>query len=167
MGEYFEGNRVGAWVASHRALLGVRFSDLIAAAGPGSEQAIRHAERAERPSVELLERHHAALMAAYVTDGTVPAVSLARREQWYANEYDAALWMDASERNPRVSWWWGLRHHKGPRGAWCYVCEALIHGYDVGRGMTVPARQAVMAHRLMHINEMIAASAAETKESGT
>ena len=54
MGEYFEGNRVGEWVKAHRSMLGLQLSDLIRVAGPGSETQLRHAERADRPSVELL-----------------------------------------------------------------------------------------------------------------
>lgn len=158
---------MGAWIKAHRAALGVLMSDLINEAGPGSERILRHTERAQRPDVNLIETHHAALMAAYVTSGHTPAVPLARREQWYANEYDAALWIEASHINPRVSWWWGVRSNAVPRGAWCHLCGRLIHGYDAGRGMTPPARKAVMAHRLEHINEMRAATATPKKESGT
>lgn len=166
MAEYFEGRRVGAWIKAHREMLGVLFSELLDAAGPGSETMLRHAERAERPTIELIEYHHAALMAAYVNAGRTQGAAFARREQWYANEYDAALWQDASQTNPRVSWWWGVRSNAAPRGAWCYLCSEMIHGYDAGRGMTKRSRKAVMAHRLMHIKTLTAASAAD-KKAGT
>jgi hypothetical protein len=70
------------------------------------------------------------------------------------------------EHNPRVVWWWGVRSDIAPRGAWCYLCEQLIHGYDVGRGMTAPARRAIMAHRLTHINNLTATEA-ESKGTNT
>ena len=164
MGEYFEGNHVGAWIKAHRESLGVLLSDLINAAGPGSERTLRHTERAQRPRIDLVEQHHAALMCAYVNEGRTQGAIHARREQWYANERDQALWQCALETNPRVSWWWGARATPAPRGAWCHVCGELIHGYDVGRGMTKRARKAVMAHRLEHINQMSAATAADTGE---
>lgn len=166
MTEYFEDHKVGASIKAHRSALGVLLSDLINEAGPGSETILRHVERATRPAVHLIEQHHTALMAAYVTGGHTPAVPLARREQWYANEHDTALWIEASRINPRVSWWWGVRSNAVPRGAWCYLCESLIHGYDVGRGMTKRARKAVMAHRLEHLTQPTA-KAAPSKGTNT
>lgn len=167
MAEYFEGHKVGAWIRLHRESLGVRLSDLIHQAGAGSERILRHTERAQRPDIDLIEIHHTALMAAYVTSGHTPAVPLARREQWYANEYDATLWQDASHVNPRVSWWWGVRSNTAPRGAWCHLCNRMIHGYDAGRGMTPPARRAVMAHRLEHISKLTETSTTTTEASST
>jgi len=167
VGEYFEDRRVGASIRFHRESLGLLFSDLIDAAGPGSERMLRHTERAERPRIDLVEHHHAALMAAYANAGRTLGATLARREQWYATEADRILWHLAMDSRPQVAWWWGVRADPGPRGAWCYVCDRMIHGYDVGRGMTKRARKAVMAHRLEHINILTAEAAAETKESGT
>lgn len=167
MGDYFEDHKIGQYLRGHREMLGVARSQILGGGYRMSDTDLRHVERAEHPAVKLVEAHHAALMAAYVTDGTTPAVPLARREQWYANAYDAALWQQASEANPRISWWWGVRSDQAPRGAWCHLCRNMIHGYDVGRGMTGRARKAVMAHRLEHIKDLIAADAATKKASST
>jgi hypothetical protein len=165
--EYFEDRQVGAHLRAHRERLGVARSELIAAYTDGSDQDVRFAERAEHPALRVIERYHTALMAAYVGAPGRFVVPLARREQWYATEADTALWQQAMQASPAVVWWWGVRSQTSPRGAWCHLCNTMIHGYDVGRGMTARARKAVMAHRLQHISTLTAASAAQTKESGT
>lgn len=153
--DYFEDHKIGAHIKAHRQSLGVLLSDLINAAGPASESMLRHAERAQRPNLDLVEYHHAALMTAYGNEGRTQAAILARREQWYTTAADTTLWHKALETNPAVSWWWGAVTATTPRGAWCYLCNHMIHGYDVGRGMTKRARKAVMAHRLQHITPMM------------
>lgn len=167
MTEYFEEGKAGPRIKAHRTALGIQLSDLIDAAGPGSETILRHAERAERPALKVIEAHHTALMIAYAAGAGTGATPLARREQWYATELDAILWHRAMEARPQIAWWWGVRSDNTPRGAFCYVCEQMIHGYDVGRGLTRRARAAVMLHRLTHINEMTATAAAPKKGSAT
>lgn len=164
MTKYLESHRTGELIKAHRTALGVSFPELLRAAGPGMDEAFRFVEKAQRPAIEMIETHHAALMAAYVGAADAHLVPLARREQWYATSQDAVLWQLAMESNPRISWWWGVRHHDAPRGAWCHLCGSVIHRYDVGRGMTSRARKAVMRHRLEHIEELTAAPAASNEK---
>lgn len=165
--EVFEDRRVGAHIKAHREHIGVSLREIIAAAGAGSDRTIRFVERAERPSIELIEGHHDALMAAYALAEDLSSVPLARREQWYATVDDEVLWQVAMQSSPSVVWWWAARNEQGRRGAWCNICSALVHGYDTGRGLTRPARVKVMAHRLTHINTLIAPVAGAGKEVRT
>lgn len=166
MAEYLAGYRVGAQIKEHRLFLGVGFPQLLRAADPGKDEIFRFVEKAQRPAIKLIEEHHTALMAAYAAGGTTPDVPLARREQWLSTGQDQILWRQAMTSNPRVVWWWGVRSDTGPRGAWCHLCGSMIHGYDVGRGLTAPARKAVMAHRLEHIRDL-GADAAQTRKKDT
>jgi len=165
--EYFEDHRVGAHLLGHREYLGVARSAMIGPAPLLSYDTVRFAERAERPAMKIIEGYHAALMAAYTAPADRLPAPLARREQWYATEADTDLWHQAMQANPRVSWWWGVRSEAAPRGAYCHLCTRMIHGYDVGRGMTGRARKAVMAHRLQHLRTPAATPAAEQEASHT
>lgn len=167
MTDYFEDHRVGAHLRSHREHLGVARSAMIGPAPRATYDTVRFAERAERPAIAIIETYHAALMAAYTAPGEHLPTPLARREQWYATEADVTLWREAMVTNPRVSWWWGVRSDTAPRGAYCHLCTRMIHGYDVGRGLTGRARKAVMAHRLTHIRALTATPAAEQRASHT
>lgn len=142
---------VGVAISAHRIALGVRLRDVITAAGVGMDTAIKFVESAKRPSPAMIERHHAALMAAYVTAGTTTDVQVPRREQWWATEQDVALWHASLTAWPSVRWWWGIRRDAEGQGAYCYVCSSMIRTFDVGRGVTGPVRRAVMDHRYGHI----------------
>lgn len=159
MDDPYEDARVGAHLREHRTYLGVEREEMIGDKPRTDWAALRFVERAQRPASHLVEAHHAALMAAYVGAENARPVTLARREQWYATAADKALWDRAMEGNPRVSWWWGIASTPGARGAFCHLCTELIHGYDVGRGLTARARYAVMNHRLMHITNPAALAA--------
>ena len=50
-------------------------------------------------------------------------------------------------------------------GAYCYVCNTLIHAYDLTRGATHPVRLAVMNHRAGHAAEVLGIT--ETKNGRT
>jgi hypothetical protein len=163
MAELFEDHRVGAHLKAHREHLGVSFAELIEAAGVGTDERMRWIERASHPAIALIERHHQALMNAYVIAEGQVACPMARREQWYATEADQTLWLEAVQTRPQIVWWWGVRKDAAPRGAWCYLCDRMIHGYDVGRGMTRRARQAVMAHRYEHLTDQAAPAATAAK----
>lgn len=151
MAEYLEDRRTGAHLRAHREALGLTRPDLYAAAHHQHDETLRWTERAEHPALHLIEAHHAALIDAYAAAPAPVPVPLARREQWYTTDADQVLWRAALARQPRVSWWWGVRSDAAPRGAYCHLCQAMIHGYDVGRGMTRRARRAVMAHRYQHV----------------
>ena len=167
MDDPYEDARVGAHLREHRTYLGVEREEMIGERPRTDWAALRFVERAQRPASHLVEAHHAALMAAYVGAPGARPVPLARREQWYATPADKALWDRVMEDNPRVSWWWGVTRNTASRGAFCYLCNTLIHGYDVGRGLTARARYAVMDHRLRHITNTIAATAAPRENSNT
>jgi hypothetical protein len=151
MAEYqCELEHLGAGVKAHREMLGVPFDALKAYVSVGRVHGLLRVESAARPAVAHIEIHHQAMLMAWVESETAPGVQLAKREQWYANEYDEGLWVAAKALNPAVTWWWGVRSQDRARGAWCHLCSALIHSYDVGRGVTRPVRLAIMNHRFDH-----------------
>ena len=142
---------VGTAIAGHRIALGVQLRHVIEAAGPGTDTQIKFVEAAKRPSPDMIERHHAALMAAYTAHGTTADVQVPRREQWWVTPEDVALWHGALIDYPSVRWWWGIRREQGGQGGYCYCCSEMIRTFDVGRGVTAPVRRAVMDHRYQHI----------------
>lgn len=154
---------VGVAIMAHRMSLGVELRDLIAAADTGRDLDIKFVEAAKKPSVTMIERHHAALMTAYLTAGTIPDVQVPRREQWWTTREDFALWHTVLETWPAVRWWWGIRRGEDGAGAYCYVCSGYLRTYDVGRGVTGPVRRCVMEHRHQHITDLRTSAANETK----
>lgn len=163
----YEVAKVGAAIMAHRIALGVSFGELVTAGGPGTDQTFRFVERADHPSILMIERHHAALMQAWPAATGGRRVQLPRREQWYATEEDMGLWHRAMATSATVGWWWAARNEQERRGVLCHLCSEIVHGYDVGRGVTAPVRKAVMAHRMIHITELRAALADAQKESTT
>lgn len=142
---------VGPALKAHREALGVTMSELVAVRGAGSDAYFRFTERAERPSLARIEVHHGALIAAWVAGGRKPLMARSTREQWYSTPADLTLWHQAVKKAPGCRWWWGLSNGRGRYGAWCYVCNKLIIGYDIKRPMTDAKRSVLMDHRFQHM----------------
>lgn len=145
---------VGAAIKAHREFLGVPLDEVKRRVSVARVHGVLRVERARRPAVADIETHHQAMIACWVESETAPAVQLARREQWYATEFDTDLWNLAKIISPSVAWWWGVKSGDGVRGAWCHLCGFLIHSYDVGRGVTRPVRLSVMHHRFEHYDKL-------------
>jgi hypothetical protein len=149
-----EDAHIGRLLAGHREAMGISQTQLGRELGHRGTYRAQHIENQALPAYEEVEEHHQGLIEAFMVAGSPKGYSLARREQWWATATDLAMWQAASEINPPVVWWWGTRGTTGERGAYCNLCQALIHGYDSGRGMTRRARLGVMAHRLRHIHAL-------------
>lgn len=162
-----EVDHVGKAITTHRIALGVQLRHVIEAAGPGTDTVIKFVEAAKRPSAEMIERHHAAMMAAYTAHGTTTDVQVPRREQWWATVEDVHLWFSTLTGWPSVRWWWGIRRGEDGAGGYCYVCSQMIRTFDVGRGVTAPVRRAVMQHRFEHIIEARESASLTAKGSST
>lgn len=149
-----EDTHVGALLAAHRTVLGITQAELATTMGPRGLHVVRHIEASPLPVYGEVEDHHQGLMECFPLYGGPKAMSLARREQWWATTADIAMWQAAAEANPPVQWWWGTRGVTGERGAYCNLCNTVIHGYDTGRSMTRRARTGVMTHRLKHVTAL-------------
>ncbi|HEX3513850.1 MAG TPA: hypothetical protein VHT26_07615 [Trebonia sp.] len=160
-----EDAHVGELLAGHREALGITQAQLATELGPRGIHVARHIEASALPAYGEVEDHHQALLEVFPLYGGTRPMSLARREQWWATAADAAMWQRAAEANPPVQWWWGTRGLTGERGAYCNLCQSMIHGYDSGRGMTRRARIAVMDHRLKHVNALIENDNPKIKEN--
>ena len=166
MAEHYphEEGHVGALLAGHREQLGLTVEQVGAELGRRGTSQVWNIEHLPRPDYAQIEHHHQAVLEAFVHGGNPKPIGLARREQWWATAADMALWQAAASLNPPVNWWWGTRSAAGERGAWCNLCQELLHGYDSGRGMTRRARMAVMEHRLRHINALMTTNDPALKE---
>lgn len=160
-----EDAHVGSLLADHRDALGISKAELGKCMGPRGLAVAHKIELHPLPAYGEIEDHHAALMEAFPLYGGPKPASLARREQWWATAADMAMWQHAAEANPPVQWWWGTRGGPGERGAWCNLCNRMIHSYDTGRGMTRRARVQVMAHRLLHVRALTEAANPYLKEN--
>lgn len=149
-----EDAHVGALLANHREALGLARQDLGRMIKPRGLQVIHRIELHPCPTYLEVEDHHQALMDAYSVIARERPASVARRQQWWATAADMSLWQGAAALSPQVAWWWGTRDKASERGAYCNLCRATIHRYDSGRGMTRPARLAVMTHRLTHVTAL-------------
>lgn len=143
---------VGRALVRHRLALGVERDAMIRHAGPGMDHQVRWIENAACPSVLRLDWWHYTMIEAYEALDDPPPVPAGQREQWWSDEIDTDLWHAASLRRRTVSWWWAPRRAPQGTGALCYLCDTLIHPYDIGRGVTRPVRLAVMTHRATHIS---------------
>lgn len=159
-----EDAHVGKLLAEHRDAIGISLAELASCLGKHGLRVAHKIENHPLPSYGEVEDHHQALLECFPLYGGPKPMSLARREQWWATAADVAMWQAAAEANPPVQWWWGTRGLTGERGAYCNLCQSLIHGYDSGRGMTRRARIAVMHHRLKHINALTETNDPKLKE---
>lgn len=141
----------GEALAEHRENHGLTLPSLVAVAGGEHAEEFKKIEASPGLDVWFLERHHKALLLAWEVSTPRVMTTLAMREQWYTTPTDWALWQQVMEHRPGVAWWWGNRTDLPRSGAHCYACGQLIYAFNVVRGMTKPARFAVMAHRYAHI----------------
>ena len=160
-----EVDHVGRALAEHRDRLMVEFGELVLAADAPMNQMLARIEKSRALTVDHIEIHHTALMKAWADVVARASVPVAIREQWYTAPEDWSLWHRAMKLRPSVVWWWGVRTEPEARGAWCYVCDAQIHRYDVGRGLTKRARLMVMTHRYGHVIALETTAPEQTKES--
>jgi hypothetical protein len=146
-----EVEHIGDALTAHRVRLGLDVLDMAAAAGGEHRREIEQMEKCRRLNVDQVQSYHRMLTLAYKQASEPRQVQSAVRDQWYVTAADDALWHAAKQRRPQCVWWWGARRDLEPRGAWCHVCNAPIHQYDVGRGLTKRGRLAVMTHRYAHV----------------
>lgn len=141
----------GHALAAHRENLGVDLAEMIAGADAPDNAMVGKIETTRRLQVDHIEIHHRALIKAWGAGSVKASVIFAMREQWYTTPADWALWRQASKAKPTVAWWWGSRRDLTPGGAYCYVCDAVMHSYDVSRGLTRRGRLVIMQHRYGHM----------------
>jgi len=153
-----EGKAIGALLRVHRELLGVSDDDMIRHGGLGAWWDLKWTQNAAAPS-ELRVRHYYTVVREAIEHAAAPlTVPTCQAEQWYSTDRDTALCEKVWATGRRVAWWWGIRRTSRGAGAECYVCNTLIHAYDITRGMTHPARVSVMHHRADHVSELIQAA---------
>jgi hypothetical protein len=144
--------KTGSLLRLHRLNYGVEIMDVLAANKRVEPEHIRFAENADHPATTVIELWYKATLPALAARLEFARMPYAARNQWYHNEADTLLWNTAAETNRRISWWWGMRKARPPRGAWCWICGELIHGYDTAGDMSAVARAAVMTHRAGHLS---------------
>lgn len=141
---------VGRALRARRVALGLTLRDLIHTAVDVAAFDLKWTENAPEPSVKRVHYYDSLLRRTALDLDAWKAMPYAQREQWYDTDLDDALWHSAMVASRRVSWWWGASKSRGMTGAWCYLCENMVHTYDAGRPMTHTARCAIMAHRGQH-----------------
>jgi len=141
---------VGRALLARRQLVTVSLEDMGRAAGPGNIPDIRWMENAPEPSHRRVCWHYGWVATVAQERNTWRTLPYARRQQWYDTDLDLALTEAAKATAVQRDWWWGQGRLQGRRGAVCYVCAVWIYTYDVGRPMSNPARDALMAHRATH-----------------
>ena len=155
---------VGAALAEHRENLGVTYGRLVLSWVDDMPHTVGQIEHTRRPHRYDLEAYHKALMAAWAATSPRAQIGRSLREQWLATPADWKLWDAAKRVRPAVVWWWGARSDLKPNGAYCYICERHIWGFNVQQGLSRPARRAVMAHRYDHLAQLAAGDAEPIKE---
>lgn len=150
-----ENTHIGNALAQHCALLGVAMKDLIKVAGADSGVELSWVLGAHDLSVERLRRFHYLELEAYQRSEHPAKVTGAIREQWFTTRNDASLYRQVLAKGRRSAWWWGAARTERGTGAYCYLCEQVIHTYDLTRGITHPGRVAVMAHRGRHLKQLL------------
>ena len=146
-----EVRHVGAALAEHRENHSVSLDEMREVTPNADAMEFKQIEASPGLDVWFLERHHKALQAAWELTAPRVSITLAMRMQWYTTPADWQLWQQVMEHRPGVAWWWGNRTDLPRSGAHCYACGQLIYAYNVVRGMTKPARRAVMTHRYGHL----------------
>ena len=159
-----EVGHTGLALSLHRENLGVTLLEVISAAGGEHEGELRKLEASRRLDPALIERHHKPLILAWQASNPRVNAVMGMREQWYTTPADWALWDAAKALRPTVAWGGGARRDVAPAGAWCYVCDAPIHRYDVSRGLTMRGRLTVMTHRYGHAITIETRTTTETEE---
>jgi hypothetical protein len=150
MGDTLTTEHVGRALKARRELLGVTHEQMIAIAGAVRAADIRWIENAQKPSLQRVRWYFGWMSEVAKSTDAWGKIPYAQREQWYDTALDDALWRQAMRDNRTVAWWWGRARNKGRAGAWCYLCQDMVYPYDSNRGMSLPARRAIMHHRTTH-----------------
>lgn len=141
---------IGRGLRARREALGLTRRDMANHNAFINQTGLRFIENAPAASLWRVRHYDEVLRALAADTPAWLAMPYARREQWYDTVLDARLWQQAMADRPRVIWWWGTSRSRGALGAWCHLCDELVHPYDAGRPMTHRARTAIMAHRTVH-----------------
>lgn len=141
---------IGRALKTHRQYLGVSDLEMNEAIKPNTYFEVRFVENAQRAALRGIRWYHDAVMRAYTTAATPRDTTVGEREQWWSDGFDHYLWDEAVRAHRGVHWWWNPRVTQRGAGAYCYLHDALIYTYDIGRGLTHNVRLAVMEHRAEH-----------------
>jgi hypothetical protein len=141
---------VGRALKAHRELLGLSPDQLLAVAPANSGHDVRWCERAANLDEQVIRWYHNIAMDACKLAGAGTQLAFGQREQWWTTAFDDQLWHRAMIERRGVYWWWAPRATPRGTGALCYLCDSLIHTYDIKNGATHPMRAAVMTHRCGH-----------------
>lgn len=146
---------IGKALDAHRIALGIHEAEIRQFAPEFDAAELAWLYSTLEPSILRIRRFHYALMEVYERLPTPTAVPVPFREQWFTTRHDQLLHSNVLMSGRRTAWWWGARRTERGTGAYCYVCDTLIHPYDLGRGVTHPVRFAVMQHRAGHVARLI------------
>lgn len=141
---------VGYALRMHRELLGLTRADVVRAIRPDQGFDAAWTENALDPSELRVRWYHDAVLRAYEAKDTKVDIPFGQREQWWCTELDQMLWRAVLQTRRGVHWWWAPRKTPRGSGALCYLCDQLVHTYDLSSGATHPMRCAVMRHRNTH-----------------
>lgn len=156
---------IGRALKTHRQYLGVTDLELNEAIKPTTYFEVRFIENAQRAALRGIRLYHDWTMTAYAVCAQPTACPVGEREQWWSDTFDRLLWQDAQGSHRGVHWWWAPRQTRRGAGAYCYLHDALIYTYDIGRGVTHNVRLAVMEHRAEHY--LAARAAGQPSQKGT
>lgn len=146
-----QGRNMGIMLKTRRQEHQVSITQMIDRAGPGYSILVTAAEAYASPPMDSVRQWYSTLILLVGMKVSWQKQPYAQRNQWYCTDADLVLRTVAQELSPGVHWWWGQVKAMAPRGAWCYLCRAMICTYDVSSLMSHPARAAVMAHRALHV----------------
>lgn len=149
---------VGRQLELHYRHLGISDGEMEQALGNGSAIELKWMVGAVDLSILRIRRFHFAMIEAYERAATRIEQPVPYREQWFTTVRDNQLHDQVAAGGRRTAWWWGASRTQRGAGALCYVCDVLIHPYDLGRGVTHPVRLAVMNHRAQHVAQLIGAT---------
>lgn len=141
---------IGRALKEHRARLMISDAEIVKATASGTMFDVRFAEQAQNASLRVIRWYHDMVIKAYQTRVNPDEITIGEREQWWTTRFDYQLWDQAVAAHPGVFWWWNPRKTQRGAGAYCYLHDALIYTYDIGRGVTNNVRLAVMEHRAEH-----------------
>lgn len=150
-----EHTHVGRALQKHAEALTVTMGMLERFAGPGGKSELEWSIAAHDLSVLRIRRFHWVLIEAFEHLDNKPPTSMGFREQWFTTSNDQVLYHNVLASGRRAVWWWGGARTERGSGAVCWLCNELIHTYDLGRGVTHPVRLAVMNHRAKHIADLL------------
>lgn len=150
-----EGRHVGLILKTRRQQHWIGLPELIAQSASQTSISVIAAEEYETLPADAMRAWYAAFTAAAGSKASWTQLGYAERNQWYTTSMDHRLHGQVTREGTRSAWWWGMVKAAAPRGAWCYLCNAMIHTYDVSAPMSHVARVAVMSHRFHHVAALV------------